>query len=70
MNRWKKEGAEGHNPDNMLGNVHFTRFRILLFELFGQYCGMFNRVYASTMFKLNTDYCLLRRHRVLKSGTG
>jgi hypothetical protein len=22
------------------------------------------------MFKLNTDYCLLRRHRVLKSGTG
>lgn len=62
---WKKEVGEC-NPEITLGSVRFTQVTTLLSQLLGQHWRLLNRVYALTMFKLNTA-SFLEKQRVSKS---
>lgn len=65
-NRWMEEGGGGIQPRNHAGKHTFHTSHYILSRLLGQHWRLLNRVYALTMFKLNTA-SFLEKQRVSKS---
>lgn len=60
------EGGGGTQSRNHAGRCAFHTSHYILAQLLGQHCKLLNRVYALTMFKLNTA-SFLEKQRLSKS---
>lgn len=64
------EGGEGMQSRNYAGKCVFHTSHYILVQLLVQHCRLLNRVYALTMFKLNTASFLEKQTLKIKSGKG